>query len=390
MRDFSSFVSEGFEPTADAIRVLGRWLERRVEDRFGISMKGTKFVDVADLPSMKETPGVPGMTGQRFLDFIKSQNKRGVAHPPNFPNEPVFPAFCLTNTPHTVFINSEYGGYRNNIGFMKFAIAHEIGHWIHDYYQENGELPKNFSYVEKVGDREISHNKSMWQNVGSWKYKNTVENLADAFGRYLAGEKLNEKERLAMERITGRIIREADCTEILGLLLEAKRPATSSADFRFEVDAPHGETVREVLDLIKSGNQTTVSESSIMRCALACECWMVDELVGFAAIKTPDPIYVRNVFDQASVEGSQGFRFEFGYAIVREDVRGRYSGIGRRMFQELVDSARFRTVPMYATTRTDNHPMQRILSSSGFEQAGSAFQSIIDPSKRVALWVRAP
>ena len=198
MIEFRQFCEE-FTPTPEAVRRMGDWLVSRVETRLGISMSGITFKAVSEI------------TDKKFLSALKwffgPGGQRAKGRPSNFPAEKIGPAFTMMDD-NTVYVNTGYGGFRD-IGFLKFTIAHEIGHHIFEYYQEHGKLPEKFSYVQTVMGREISHSKSMWPNVGSWNYKDRTENLADAFGRYIAGEKLNEKERLAMEKITGRSIREA-------------------------------------------------------------------------------------------------------------------------------------------------------------------------------------
>jgi hypothetical protein len=87
-------------------------------------------------------------------------------------------------------------------------------------------------------------------------------------------------------------------------------------------------------------------------------------------------ISARSCFDLAE------FTDEYGYNVVREDFRGR--GLGTKMVAERLQS---QTRPAFATVRSDNAPMAKILESGGFRLAGNERPGRHGPLR---LWIFRP
>jgi ribosomal protein S18 acetylase RimI-like enzyme len=112
--------------------------------------------------------------------------------------------------------------------------------------------------------------------------------------------------------------------------------------------------------------------------------YLNDELVAIAALKQPSESYRDKVFRCAQATmNPNSFRLELGWVFTREDFRGR--GISRHLLELLLQKAG--EDKLFATTRADNHAMQRLLKSLGFERAGSPFSGE-GADYLIELWFR--
>jgi GNAT superfamily N-acetyltransferase len=108
------------------------------------------------------------------------------------------------------------------------------------------------------------------------------------------------------------------------------------------------------------------------------------ELAAVAAPKRPADRYRQQVFRKAKAPLSpDSFDAERGWVVTSESFRRR--GIGRRLSARLIDRAT--GVDLFATTRTDNLPMEEILQSLGFQPVGEPFPGAGD-SYFLRLWIR--
>jgi GNAT superfamily N-acetyltransferase len=112
--------------------------------------------------------------------------------------------------------------------------------------------------------------------------------------------------------------------------------------------------------------------------AVACEA---KRFVSVCALKGDNPRHRRSVSansGQALPESAP----EFGYVFTEEAYRGR--GYGSAACAALLEGLPF----VYATTRTTNRDMRRILDKSGFEEIDRPWPSTEHPGELVTLWIR--
>jgi GNAT superfamily N-acetyltransferase len=108
------------------------------------------------------------------------------------------------------------------------------------------------------------------------------------------------------------------------------------------------------------------------------------EVAAVAALKRPGAKYRAKVFERAEATLQSGdFLADLGWVFTREKFRGR--GISRRLLERLLEQAG--KANLFATTRTDNVPMQALLELLGFRQEGRTFVSARG-NYLLQLWVR--
>jgi GNAT superfamily N-acetyltransferase len=95
-------------------------------------------------------------------------------------------------------------------------------------------------------------------------------------------------------------------------------------------------------------------------------------LSGIAALKKPDPVYKKKVFDKAgSAENNDQFTFEVGWIFVEEKFRRKkYSQLLLKHILKLAGKNK-----IYATTREDNVAMNKTNSHLGLELSGHSYKS---------------
>lgn len=95
-------------------------------------------------------------------------------------------------------------------------------------------------------------------------------------------------------------------------------------------------------------------------------------VVAIAALKRPVQAHRASVFKKAGALLSPiTFPLELGWIFVAPGARGR--GLSRQLVEAAIQHAR--GTPLFATTRTDNHPMQASLQRCGFSRHGSDYKS---------------
>jgi ribosomal protein S18 acetylase RimI-like enzyme len=101
---------------------------------------------------------------------------------------------------------------------------------------------------------------------------------------------------------------------------------------------------------------------------LRCE----SEVVGVAVLKRPLETYRNAVFEKAVVSMiPKHWRYELGYVCIADAARGH--GFARHLCRSVLECADGASV--FATTRSDNDRMQRVLANVGFSRAGKAYAS---------------
>lgn len=103
--------------------------------------------------------------------------------------------------------------------------------------------------------------------------------------------------------------------------------------------------------------------------------------IAIGAVKRPAESYVRSVSRRSGYQ-LKGYAAELGWVYVTPEARGRH--LASRISEALCSSY---GSSVFATTRTDNAPMHLILDALGFERAGSEYDSVEHPGKKIQLWV---
>jgi GNAT superfamily N-acetyltransferase len=110
------------------------------------------------------------------------------------------------------------------------------------------------------------------------------------------------------------------------------------------------------------------------------------ELAAVAGLKRPADKYRDKVFRKAKAAlPASVFCAELGWVFTREEFRRR--GISHRLLKRLLKKAGHKN--LFATTRANNHSMQRLLESLGFQRAGRPFQGLPE-EPLLELWVLCP
>ncbi|UVK43972.1 GNAT family N-acetyltransferase [Mesorhizobium sp. AR07] len=109
------------------------------------------------------------------------------------------------------------------------------------------------------------------------------------------------------------------------------------------------------------------------------------KLVGTAAIKNPEPDYRTAVFAKSkSNADAAAYPVELGYVVVAESHR-RHK-LGWRLVDAALSFASGSAV--FATTRSNNAAMRRILRARGFTANGSPYPSTEHPGQEIHLFLR--
>lgn len=95
-------------------------------------------------------------------------------------------------------------------------------------------------------------------------------------------------------------------------------------------------------------------------------------LEGIAAVKKPEERYKNSVFQkaQATIQANE-FTFEFGWVFVRPASRG--NGLSHKLIEAALAASCGQGV--FATSRSDNTPMHKLLKTHNFSCHGKAYES---------------
>ena len=111
----------------------------------------------------------------------------------------------------------------------------------------------------------------------------------------------------------------------------------------------------------------------------------VSGLVGVAAIKQPPLNRRHRIFEKAGVDlDPKDFAYEFGWAVVAEDYRGKH-------YTGLITDAALGTIEaslVYSTSRTDKFAMHHTLEKRGFKRLGRDYPALRE-GDFIALFCRA-
>jgi len=153
------------------------------------------------------------------------------------------------------------------------------------------------------------------------------------------------------------------------------------------VSAPSELTDEEKAEFVNfvadAGEVALATLPALVESAVALITMHDGQLIGTAAIKRPYDQHRRDAFAKAGApELADKFPLEIGWIVVHPNHRK--NGNGSALVRAAIDAASSDSV--YATTKSDG--MKRILSRLGFEKLGDDYPSALDPSVRLALFVR--
>lgn len=153
--------------------------------------------------------------------------------------------------------------------------------------------------------------------------------------------------------------------------------------------APSSVSARELLEfinLVSEGREVATGlESRVSSAHSLIFAKSGNILLGVAAVKLPVSSYRTKVFqssDQLNI--AQSFRFELGWVFVSPD--GRNQGLSTKLVSAALNEVG--TASIFATTRTDNEPMKRVLTKVGFTACGCEYPSKQNTGSKLRLYVR--
>jgi len=142
---------------------------------------------------------------------------------------------------------------------------------------------------------------------------------------------------------------------------------------------------REFARLVRQGFETAGAGLDNRICAAKCLAFHYptrDKLAAIAALKSPNDQYRHDVFNKAgSPESCADYKVELGWVYVDPAYRG--NRIATKLCELLLSRATNDCV--FATTRTNNALMSRILGTSGFANVGTPY---IHRGEQLRLYLR--
>jgi predicted GNAT family N-acyltransferase len=109
-----------------------------------------------------------------------------------------------------------------------------------------------------------------------------------------------------------------------------------------------------------------------------------DQIIGTAAIKTPNFKYRQSVFRKAKVTGLEGtYESELGWVVVAPSHRG--NGHSRRLVEQAIASLE---KGIYATSQREDEAMHHTLENVGFKKTGSPYPSAKNSDRNVFLFLK--
>ena len=130
---------------------------------------------------------------------------------------------------------------------------------------------------------------------------------------------------------------------------------------------------------VADGLRTRVNRAAVL---LMVE--RADTICAVAAIKRPHLHYRDQVFEKAGyLPLAEKFDFEIGWIFVSQVCRG--EGLSSDLVTRALDVLDGKEV--FATSRSNNLPMQHVLKKNGFRQIGAEYASRQDPESNLCLLV---
>lgn len=155
------------------------------------------------------------------------------------------------------------------------------------------------------------------------------------------------------------------------------------------IKAPHECSAEEKINFIKEvkkGHEVDPNnlEDLVERSKFLAFYEKTNVLVGVGGIKQPYVPHRNRIFENAkSNEMPEQYKIELGWVFVEPEFRRQY--VGTTIVRELLGKVKGDKI--YATTRTDNDKMKRILEFLNFHESGKEYKSRIGKQSLV-LFVR--
>lgn len=132
------------------------------------------------------------------------------------------------------------------------------------------------------------------------------------------------------------------------------------------------EEINNFLQLVERSEEVERYElrKRIERAVLLAFHYENNILVGIAAIKQPYKTYAKRIFKKAGVsEKYNNYKLEIGWAFTIPEYRR--NRICFNLIKKLISTLQLQNI--FATTRTDNLSMQKILVRNGFKKIGDSY-----------------
>jgi len=138
-------------------------------------------------------------------------------------------------------------------------------------------------------------------------------------------------------------------------------------------NAPKSTILSEILQLLKNGGAIpNLNSASILEnCHNICYIKDNEEIASTGAIKFDRPDYRKGVFNKAGVGDVNTSYLELGY--VATSYNHSRKGYAKAICHSIIQN--FPLNNIFATTRTDNMGMQKILTELGFTIRGHSYKS---------------
>lgn len=146
--------------------------------------------------------------------------------------------------------------------------------------------------------------------------------------------------------------------------------------------------IREFVGLVEQGGEVEVGglQQRVMEAANLAFRRISGHLTGVAALKRPNVGYRSKVASGSGVALPPDlFPYELGWVFIAPEARG--NGYAQPLSQAALSQAG--NCGVFATSRTDNVAMHRVLTNLGFEQTGSAYPSA-HGDHHLQLFTRVP
>lgn len=131
---------------------------------------------------------------------------------------------------------------------------------------------------------------------------------------------------------------------------------------------------KTIYQLILKGNEVDANtlQHRLTRAALVCFAIIDSKIIAIAVIKRPSKKYRDSIFTKAQIiDKSNQYKYELGYVFTETDYRGKK--ISSKLCNQLCDI--FLAHNVFATTRSKNKPMQKILVKNHFLPTGVPFHN---------------
>ncbi len=130
--------------------------------------------------------------------------------------------------------------------------------------------------------------------------------------------------------------------------------------------------VHQLMELIELGDEvdTIVLQQNVNNAKALVFAREESRLLAVATLKRPKATYRKSVSEKSDFDlDAETYPFELGYVFVKEEARGK--GVSHQLVAAAIERSNERSI--FATVRSDNAGMQRVLKRAGFSVVGTAY-----------------